>query len=60
MEYTCRQILDTLTAMKVTLLTKDRGYIPSNKRTDQTDALHETFGFGTDHEFTTKSGMRAS
>ena len=58
-EYTCRQILDTLAAMKVTLLTKDSGYIPSYKRTDLTDALHETFGFRTDHEFTTKSGMRS-
>jgi transposase len=59
MDYTCRQILDTLTAMKVTLLTKDSGYIPSYKRTDLTDTLHETFDFRTDHEFTTKSGMRS-
>lgn len=56
--YTCRKILDTLADMKVTLLTKDSGYIPSYKRTDLTDDLHETFGFRTDHEFTTKSAMR--
>lgn len=58
-EYTCRQILSTLSEMRVTLLSKDSGYIPSYKRTDLTDALHETFGFRTDHEFTTKSGMRS-
>jgi hypothetical protein len=57
--YTCRWILDTLAGMKVTLLVKDSGYIPSYKRTDLTDALHETFSFRTDHEFTTKSGMRS-
>lgn len=58
-EYTCRQILSTLSEMRVTLLSKDSGCIPSYKRTDLTDALHEAFGFRTDHEFTTKSGMRS-
>lgn len=58
-EYTCRQILSTLSEMRVTLLSKDSGCIPSYKRTDLTDALHEAFGFRTDHQFTTKSGMRS-
>lgn len=58
-DYTCRQILDTLSDMKVTLLTKDSDYIPSYKRTDLTDHLHQTFGFRTDNEFITKSRMRS-
>jgi transposase len=58
-DYTCRQILDTLSDMKVTLLTRDSGYIPSYKRTDLTDRLHQTFGFRTDNEFITKSRMRS-
>ena len=58
-EYTCRQILDTLAGMKLTLLTKDSGYIPSYKRTDLTDDLHRIFGFHTDHEFMKKSTIRS-
>ncbi len=58
-QYTCSEILNTLRSMQVTLLSKESGYIPSYKRTDLTDALHKTFGFHTDYEFISKSGMRS-
>lgn len=58
-QYTCSEILNTLRSMQVTLLSKESGYIPSYKRTDLTDALHRTFGFHTDYEFISKSGMRS-
>lgn len=57
--YTCDEILATLRAMKVTLLSEEGGYIPSYKRTDLTDDLHKTFGFHTDYEFISKSTMRS-
>lgn len=57
--YTCNEILDTLRSMKVTLLSKESGYIPSYKRTDMTDDLHKAFGFHTDYEFISKSAMRS-
>lgn len=57
-EYTCSQILETLKGMNVTLLSKDSGYIPSYKRTQLTDALHNVFGFRTDYEFVPKATMR--
>ena len=57
--YTCNEILDTLRSMKVTLLSKESGYIPSYKRTDVTDDLHKAFGFHTDYEFISKSAMRS-
>lgn len=57
-KYTCEEILSTLRAMQMTLLSKDSGYIPSYKRTDLTDDLHNTFGFHTDYEFISKSAMR--
>ena len=44
--------------MKMTLLLKNSGYIPSYKRTDLTDDLHKVFGFHTDIEFISKSNMR--
>ena len=34
------------------------GYVPSYKRTELTDLLHDTFEFRTDYEFITKSSMR--
>lgn len=57
-KYTCNQLLNTLTNMKMTLLTKNGGYIPSYKRTDLTDDLHRLFGFRTDKEFISKLSMR--
>ena len=58
-EYTCRQILETLRSMQMTLLSKESGYIPSYKRTKLTDKLHSVFGFRTDFEFISKSTMRS-
>ena len=57
-QYTCDEILNTLRSMQLNLLSKESGYIPFYKRTDLTDALHKAFGFRTDYEFITKSGMR--
>lgn len=57
--YTSSQILETLRSMRMTLLNKASGYIPSYTRTELTDALHRTFGFRTDYELITKSSMRS-
>ena len=56
--YTCETIINTLRRMKMTRVSKENGYIPSYKRTDLTDKLHETFGFHTDYEYISKSSMR--
>lgn len=57
-KYTCEEILTTIRKMQMTLLSGNSGYVPSYKRTELTDLLHNTFGFRTDYEFTTKSSMR--
>jgi transposase len=57
-KYTCEEILSTLRDMQITSLSGNSGYVPSYKRTALTDLLHETFGFRTDYEFTTKATMR--
>ena len=57
-QYTCEKILETIRNMQMSLLSGNSGYIPSYKRTDLTDALHNTFGFRTDYEFITKATMR--
>lgn len=57
--YTCSRILETLRNMQMTLLSKENGYIPSYKRTQITDELHEVFGFRTDLEFMSKSSIRS-
>lgn len=57
--YTCEQILKTIRSMQVTLLSQNTGYVPSYKRTDITDDLHQAFGFHTDYEFISKSSMRS-
>lgn len=44
--------------MKVTAL-EGYGYIPSYKRPDLTDSLHDVFGFRTDHEIIKKAKMRS-
>lgn len=51
------QVIKTLRSMNTTLI-DSHGYIPSYKRTDLTDLLHDTFGFYTDYELITKSTMR--
>lgn len=56
--YTCEEILSTLREMQVTLLSGSSGYVPSYKRTELTDFLHERFGFRTDYEFISKASMR--
>ena len=56
--YTCEQILTTLREMQMTRLSTGSGYVPSYRRTDLTDRLHEIAGFRTDYEFITKSTMR--
>jgi transposase len=57
-KYTCEEILSTLRGMNMTLLSGNCGYVPSYKRTELTDSLHDTFGFRTDYEFITKASMR--
>jgi transposase len=57
-KYTCEETLSTLREMKMTLLSGNSGYVPSYKRTELTDVLHDTFGFRTDYEFITKASMR--
>ena len=57
-KYTCEEILSTIRGMQMTLLSGNSGYVPSYKRTELTDSLHETFGFHTDYEFITKASMR--
>jgi transposase len=57
-KYTCEEILSALREMKMTLLSGNSGYVPSYKRTELTDALHDTFGFRTDYEFIPKASMR--
>ncbi len=58
-KYTCEEILSTLRAMQLTLISSDSGYIPSYKRTDLTDDLHKAFGFHTDYELIPKATMRS-
>lgn len=58
-QYTTGQIIETLRAMKLTLLNTANGYVPSYTRTEITDLLHKTFGFRTDYEFIKKSTMRS-
>ena len=57
-KYTCEEILSTLRQMQLTLLSGNSGYVPSYKRTELTDLLHDTFEFRTDYEFITKSSIR--
>lgn len=57
-KYTCEEILKTIRGMQLTKLSNENGFIPSYKRTDLTDSLHDVFGFRTDYELITKSNMR--
>lgn len=56
-QYTTEQIIDTLKEMRVCEM-EGYGYIPTYKRTDITDALHELFGFRTDAQIIKKAKMR--
>ena len=55
--YTVEETLDTIRNMNVCEI-QGYGYIPTYKRTDLTDDLHERFGFRTDTEIIRKSKMR--
>lgn len=56
--YTVDQILDTLRNMQICEL-EGHGYIPTYKRTELTDQLHELFGFRTDTQIIKKAKMRS-
>jgi transposase len=55
--FTCPQIIRELREMDM-LEVSGEGYIPAYTRTDFTDALHDVFGFRTDHQITTKRQMK--
>lgn len=57
-KYTVEQITSTLKKMNVCAV-EAYGYIPSYKRTDLTDKLHELFGFRTDTQIIKKAKMRS-
>lgn len=56
--YTTKEILTTLRNMRLTSLPENKGYIPSYKRTNLTDELHEIFQFRTDYELMTKATIK--
>lgn len=56
-KHTVEQTIKTLKDMKVCLI-DGYGYIPTYKRTDLTDELHDLFGFRTDTEIIKKAKMR--
>ena len=56
-DYTCSEIVEGLRDMDF-LKVKGEGYIPTYKRTDFTDELHEQFGFRTDSQIVTTAQMR--
>jgi len=55
--FTYDSLLDTLRDMDF-LRIKGEGYIPLYKRTDITDALHDSFGFRTDSEIVSDKEMK--
>lgn len=56
-KYTCSQILDCLREMNF-LKFEGKGYIPTYKRTDLTDTLHDAFGFNTSKQIVPINKMR--
>ena len=56
-KYTCPQIIQELRDMYF-LEVKGEGYLPAYTRTDFTDALHDAFGFRTDHQILPHSHMK--
>lgn len=56
-EFTCHEIIGELRDMNFKQI-KGEGYEPIYTRTDFTDALHEVFGFRTDYQIITTSGMK--
>lgn len=57
-EYTAEEIIDTLREMNLCKI-EAYGYLPTYKRTDLTDRLHEIFGFRTDTQIIKKSKMKS-
>ncbi len=55
--YTSTEIIDQLRRMNFYFIPGE-GFIPTYTRTDSTDALHEAFGFRTDHEIVTTKQMK--
>ena len=56
-KYTYQELIDCLSEMDFTHL-GDSGYIPSYKRTDLTDAIHDAFAFRTDFEILSPVAMK--
>jgi transposase len=56
-EYTSDAIISGLRDMNFYSVPHE-GYIPTYKRTDLTDSLHETFGFRTDYQIVTTKQMK--
>jgi len=56
-DFTCSQILKEMREMSF-LEVPGEGFNPAYTRTDFTDALHDAFGFRTDHEIMTNSQMK--
>lgn len=55
--YTCPEIIDTLRNMEMVKV-EGQGWIPAYTRTELTNALHEAFGFRTDHEIIPPVNMK--
>ncbi|PXV93351.1 DDE family transposase [Lachnotalea glycerini] len=55
--YTSDELITTLRKMNFYSVSHE-GYIPTYKRTNLTDALHETFGFRSDYEIVTTKQMK--
>lgn len=56
-KYTCAELINTIRSMNM-MIAPGEGYIPTYTRTDITDALHESFGFRTDYQITSRKNMR--
>jgi transposase len=54
---TCGKLLGCLRGMNFMSI-KGEGYIPTYKRTDLTDRLHDAFGFRTDYEIVSMADMK--
>ena len=55
--YTYQELIDCLSEMDFTRL-GESGYIPSYKRTNLTDAIHDVFAFRTDYEILSQGAMK--
>ena len=56
-KYTYQELIDCLSEMDFTRL-GDSGYIPSYKRTNLTDAIHDAFAFRTDYEILSPGALK--